>query len=495
MPQAYALLCRRLLALGLLVLSIWMWTFVLHSDVVSLIARQRPVLFGRYSEGQFGALLVLTPILWALAAACWSRRPLGQALINAVLAIVTTLIAIFALTYFAHFFHSGPRYIETVLPYGETPQMQLAGAVRHRPPNQLYELVYSDRPEQVRSYPNAPAGYPDIPVRLTTDANGFRNTALLDRYDVVAVGDSFVACSNVSDAQCWPALLAQATGKNIYNLGVGGSGPPTYLSNYAYFGIKLKPALAVFMIYEGNDFKENVVLEADAHAAAAATGPGLGARLRAHIAFAFEASPVTAGLKRLSEQVFERLGSDRPVPDYAAKIGWMPIAIHGGGGVQYYSFDPKRLLYLNYEREEFRTSPEWRATAKILEQIAALSQAENIQPVFVYAPSTPHVVMPLAEAQIPAEQLRTFLSYRRGRLAEADALKREVFANLDNEEEVVMAFCRERNLECLSLTPALRAATAAGRQTYFSYDQHWTPEGNAVAATAIEEFLRERGLL
>lgn len=494
----HTVLIRRLIALALLVLSVWMWTF--HSDVIELIVRQRPVLFGRYSQGHAGALLVLTPLLWALAAAFWSRRRLLSALGNTALTIGITLFAIVLITYVAHFFHGGPRYIETTVAANavgaENAAVPLAGITRHRPPNETYEFVQSDRPEHPRSYPDAPPGYGNLPIRLTSDANGFRNPHPSERYDWIAVGDSFVAGSNVSDEQTWPALLSQSLGKTVYNLGVGGSGPPTYLSNYAYFGVEMKPKIALFMIYEGNDFKEDVVLDNDQPMDKTKDKtPPLGQRLQEHLDFAFHSSPVTLGLKRLSNQLFEKLGANRPVPDYAQTMGFMPVQVHSGDIVRYYSFEPKRLIYLNYGREEFANSPEWRATAKMLQRIVQLSRDNGIHPVFLYAPSAPHVILPLVADNIPAEQLRNFTAYRKKHLPDAQTFKREVFTNLDSEEQVVMDFCREQSVDCLSLTPALRAATAAGAQTYFTYDQHWTPAGNAVAATEIEKFLREKNLL
>lgn len=478
-----ALWMRRLGALLLLVASFWIWTR--HSDIIELIVRQRPVLFGRYSQGHFGVLLIVTPILWVLAAALASRAPLLRSLGNALIGIATTLVAIIAVTYVAHFFHREALYVEAEQTRDDE---TLAVKTRHRPPNQLYELTYVDIPEQARSYPDAPPGFEPVPLRLTSDKNGFRNTSAGEQYDIVAVGDSFVAGSNVSDDQTWPALLAKSTGRPIYNLGVGGSGPPTYLANFARFGLQLRPRLALFMIYEGNDFKEDVVVTG-------ARPPTLGERIAKHFEMAFEASPVTAGLKRLSHDLFEKLGAQRPVPGYREKLGFMPIAVSGGGATHHYSFDPKRLIYLNYSKAEFTASREWQATAGMLEQIVQKSRTQGIQPVFIYAPSTPHVVLPLAWDNIPAEQLRAFASYRKSHLPPAAQFKQQVMDNLNSEQEVVMAFCAQQQIECLALTDVLRTATAAGQQTYFSYDQHWTPLGNAIAAGAIEAFLRERQLL
>lgn len=481
-----ALLLRRFAALLIVIFSFWIWTR--HHEVIELIVRQRPVLFGRYSQGHVGVLLLLTPMLWMLAAAVASRSPLRQSLINCAISIATTVVAILAITYFAHFMHRGPLYEERELPDATVHGMHLAGVVRHRPPNQVYELTYRDRPEQARSYPNAAPGYPDIPLRLTTDANGFRNLSLLPHYDLIAVGDSFVAGSNVSDNQTWTSLLAAASGKTIYNLGVGGSGPPTYMSNFAYFGLGLKPQVALFMIYEGNDFKEDVVL-------ADPKPPTLRERIATHFENAMHSSPVTLGLKKLSSDLFEKLGANRPVPHYEQKLGFMPIKLQSGDSTHAYSFDPKRLMYLNYSVDEFSASPEWQATAKILAQIIRISREHNIKPVFIYAPSAPHVVLPLVRENIPAEQLRYFASFKQKHLPPADEFKQQVFANLDSEQNVVLDFCRAQQIDCVALTDALRTATAAGEQTYFSYDQHWTPDGNVVAAQTIEQFLREKGYL
>lgn len=487
----HTLLIRRLIALALVFLSLWMWTF--HSDVISLIVRQRPVLFGRYSQGHASALLVLTPLLWLIAGAFWSRNRLRTALGNALLTSGVTAGAIVLVTYLAHFFHAGPRYIETVVTGdGEVP---LAGIVRHRPPNETYELIQKDVPEHPRSYPDAPPGYPDVPIRLTSDANGFRNPHPSERYDWVAVGDSFVAGSHVSDDQGWTELLQQRTGKAIYNLGVSGSGPDTYLNNFAVLGVPLKPRLALFMIYEGNDFKDEVARPPAGNPGSAAQ-PSMGERLQAHLEFAFKASPVTAGLRRISGEVFQRMGATRPVPGYAEAVGWMPLRVSHGDTTHYYAFDPKRLLYLYVDRDEFAADPAWLATADTLMRMVQLSREHGIEPVFLYAPSTPHVVMPGVQAQIPADQLRNFAAYRKKKgLPEPEEFKRLVFERMDNQEQVFLAFCAEHALPCLSLTPALQQATAAGRQTYYTYDQHWTPEGNAVVAETVEAFLRDRGYL
>ncbi len=42
------------------------------------------------------------------------------------------------------------------------------------------------------------------------------------------------------------------------------------------------------------------------------------------------------------------------------------------------------------------------------------------------------------------------------------------------------------------MTKALRAAAVSGTQVYFTYDQHWTPEGHEIVAEAVHRFLTDK---
>ena len=103
--------------------------------------------------------------------------------------------------------------------------------------------------------------------------------------------------------------------------------------------------------------------------------------------------------------------------------------------------------------------------------------------------------MPLVKDKIPAEQLRYFASFKQKHLPPADQFKQQLYNNLDSEQNVVLDFCVEQNIDCVALTTALQQATANGVQTYFTYDQHWTPDGQRIAAETIEQFLRAKGYL
>ena len=121
--------------------------------------------------------------------------------------------------------------------------------------------------------------------------------------------------------------------------------------------------------------------------------------------------------------------------------------------------------------------------------MAQLAIKNGSKPVFVYVPSTPHVVIPLA-GDLPARQLQRFISYVEKNLPDTPEKTRQaILDNLDSLENVFMENCTNKQLHCLSLTPALQQAMQEGVQTYYSYDQHWTPEGNKIAAQVLADYL------
>jgi hypothetical protein len=211
----------------------------------------------------------------------------------------------------------------------------------------------------------------------------------------------------------------------------------------------------------------------------------------ASISFLAKASPVTIGLRRLTGEVLANIGRDNPVPGYAETVGFMPIAVDTPAGRQHYSFDPKRLRYLvEGSEEQFAASGDWKNVRDVLEQFVTLSKKDGFRLVFIYAPSTPHVVMPLVADRIPARQLLNFSRFKQKDLQlDAETYKHQVLARLDAEENVWKKWCKETSVECISTTVPLREAAAAGHQVYYTYDQHWTPEGNRVVAKVLAGYL------
>lgn len=476
---------RVTVALGLLAFIVFAW--YLDDNLIELIVRNREIVFGKYSRPGFGARFLITLVCGGVAALLLSRVDSAREMIaRALLVTLSASLTVAVVLFGSYFLAAAPRYIEQQVAPQADRDVRWTGIIRHRPPNQHYALDFVDAPEQARSYPDAPPGYGIVHIHLTIDRFGFRNTDLQQHYPIVAVGDSFTAGSNVSDDQAWPVLLSRKLGTPIYNLGVSGTDPRVYLNNFATLGVHFEPRTAIFMIYEGNDFKY-ATPPPPTPGRPRPSSPSLGTRVERMA----KASPVTVGLRTLSHEYLEKIGDDRPIPDWFDEMGWMPLAIETPRGFNYYSFRPKRLLYLYGTESALQERPQWQATSAVFDDIYRFTHKRHIRLIFVYVPSKPHVALAVAGAgSAPAEQLHRFLGYVGHQLPDRKTLERQVFARLGNQEKLFMDFCRKRGYECLSTTAALKAATADGVQAYYTYDQHFTPDGNRIVADRIADYLQ-----
>jgi len=475
------------LGLGIVLLSFCIWFF--PSNVVELIARHRHVLLGRYSVERFSLFFFLTPILWLAAYALWASIKLSSK--QVAFRVVALVFSVILATLAAHILGQltrKPRYVEKEVkfrkdwPGGD----QIHDVVRHRPPNRLYRVRYADVPPAARSYPDAPQGYPAVDLTLTVDARGYRNLTSFEQYDIVTVGDSFTEGSRVSDDEPWPVLLGKKLNRNVYNLGISGGQPDYYLNVFRAFGLDLKPKIAIFMIYEGNDFK-GIRLKKGS------TSPEqpLGKRIEKAIKY----SPVVMGFKTAFIKYLGPINAHGPVPGVEI-LSWMPVEVPSGPDAKYYAFRPKRLTRLYWTECEFRQSVGWTSTAKVFKMIKDICDREGIRLVFAYAPSKPHVVMPLVKENISPEHLRAFASFKKRGLPPPEEFKNKLYDRLGTQEKVLREFCQNQDIEFVSTTAALQKMAAGGRQVYYTYDQHWTSLGHiAVAEELFRYFTAEKDSL
>lgn len=464
---------RRSLALLILLLSIILWA--IPSDIIELIVRQRHVLLGRYSVERFSLLLVLMLMLWLIACLLVSNLKFKEMAFRTIAVIISSLLG-FAVVSLASRLIISPRYIkESVSNMTTWPGDRVEGIVRHRPVNQQYRITYTDQPQTKHSYPNPPPGFPPVTITLTTDKRGFRNQTNLKEYDIVTVGDSFVEGSRVSDDENWPTLLGKKLGQSVYNLGISGSSTRTNLNNFLMLGSELKPKIALFMIYEGNDFKYKPLDPKTSY-------------FDEFYKYIFKESPLIVRLKRAFITYLGPINADAKVP-YSNIFSWMPVEIQSGNTKPHYSFKPKRLTRLYWEKADFLRSLEWTSNANIFRKIKQLTNEKNIRLVFVYAPSKPHVVMPLIRDHVSAEQLRAFALFKKKSLTQAKEFKENLYARLDTQETVFREFCEVEGIDFISTTQILREKMAQGIQIYYTYDQHWTRFGHEAVAEVIYNYL------
>jgi hypothetical protein len=85
------------------------------------------------------------------------------------------------------------------------------------------------------------------------DAWGFRNKRVPQSVEIVAIGDSVTYGVSATADESWPSWLQKMSGRSVYNLGLGGYGPPDYKYLLAEYGVSLSPQIAIIGIFLGND--------------------------------------------------------------------------------------------------------------------------------------------------------------------------------------------------------------------------------------------------
>lgn len=98
-------------------------------------------------------------------------------------------------------------------------------------------------------------GWSIEPNRAGFDEWGFRNRRVPSSADVVAIGDSMTYGNTATMDDAWPAVLARATGLQVYNLGLGGYGPNQYYHLLTTKALKLHPKWVICGLSLNDDFE------------------------------------------------------------------------------------------------------------------------------------------------------------------------------------------------------------------------------------------------
>lgn len=125
----------------------------------------------------------------------------------------------------------------------------LHGAARLSPPIDRVTAFLSAK------IPDARLGHRPNPRYPGHDENGFRNPAVPETAYAVALGDSHTYGSGVASEQAWPRVLADLSGREVYNMGLGGYGPVHSLLLWEE-ALAYRPELIIEAIYAGNDLHD-----------------------------------------------------------------------------------------------------------------------------------------------------------------------------------------------------------------------------------------------
>ncbi len=442
-------------------LALW----VIPSDVVEQIARDRHTLLGRYSRGHFTTILVVGLISVVSFYIDWSTGPAYKRRRLQVLAVLFMLVPSMIVIDYLSRSPAAAHYVRDGLAY-------------HRPVNSEFEVVFEDKPKAARSFPGAPPGYGSIRCVGRTDGRGYRNAATLESCDVVVLGDSFAEGSSVSDEHPWPVLLAQLGGLSVCNLGMSGYDPLLYLAALKEHGPALRPKYVLCMLYEGNDFRS-------AKSDRKRKNPSFSKRLNRY----FKQSPIVNAVDRGIIETFGPINRDGAVGGVEI-LDWLPLAIPEGPSANHYAFEPKQLRDLYQDPKAFSLDRHWLNSRRQLTAMKAWCDEAGARFVLVYAPTKAHVMLPLVGDGLPADHVLAFTALQyKGELPDAATFLGDLLGRVEGRESVVAAWCGRESVAFVSTTEPLRAAAAAGRQVYFTYDQHWTPEGHETVARAVNALL------
>jgi len=450
-----------------IVLAVNLALWLIPSDVVEEIARQRHVMLGCYSRPHFAWNIIVLVISLVSFYIDWSTGATYKRRWFQVMATLMFLTPSLAVLDFVLRTPDVEHYVRDNLAY-------------HRPPGAVFHQVFVDRSEARRSYPHASPGYGTVDCTLHTDRRGYRNQPDLETYDVVVLGDSFAEGSSVSDEHPWPVRLASQSGLTVYNLGMSGYDPLHYLESLKEVGLTLKPRVVLCLIYEGNDFRSDKTDEKRKR-------PSLSMRFEEYLG----RSPVIGAVDKLLIDTFGPINSGGRLED-AGKIDWLPLAVPDGPNARYYTFEPKQLRDLYEGRDEFAADKHWLNPQGQIGEMNKLCRDSECQFVVVFAPTKAHVTLPIVADRLVPEKVRAFtaISYK-DELPEAGEFLRNLLKNADAREEVVGEWCRRQAIPFVSLTISLREAVSQGKQVYFTYDQHWTPDGHEVVAQTVHQYLAE----
>lgn len=286
---------------------------------------------------------------------------------------------------------------------------------------------------------------------LKLDHNGFRNETDLKSADIVVIGDSFVENMTTPTPQLMTSLLANLQGRVVANLGQYGYGPLEEKAVLRRYGLPLRPRTVVWMFYEGND---------------------LGDVVHYH--------KVTAELGR---------------PPSSWRTFWRTFWNHS------FTFNALAQLYVQYKHV---SKPSGVKRSGVMQT----SSGDKLTVYFVYPTA------PLSKADVDA------LNETAHTLADARSLSaaqgaRFLFVFIPTKFRVFHGFCKfppqsdcrnwtvndlpqrlekamksiSPEIDFLDLTPKLTDALKRSDLPFHVDDDHWAPEGEKIAAEAINDYL------
>lgn len=335
-----------------------------------------------------------------------------------------------------------------------------------------------------------------------TDAEGFRNAAVRDQFDIAALGDSFTDAMTMAGEAAWPARLEGVLGVPVQNYGTAGFGPQQELLVLKDIVAPHRPRTVVLAFFAGNDIFNAEEFDAFQQSGGKIKRPQPGWRIKDVVSRAdswFVVSALRAARRSLGRHQGTVNAAEATPPPTAPQIeapitapaafesGWFDLPV--AGRRLRWAFMPPYLNTLNFSREDLSARQGWRLTSDAIKEMQTVSRSFGANFIVMFVPFKSQVYLPLVHAALPKDQIKSafhFYLERYGGEADVDRL----FANRLAQNELMKRLCAETGIPFLDLTPALAARVATGEHVYFPDESHLNEAGEALVAETLAGFLK-----
>jgi hypothetical protein len=295
----------------------------------------------------------------------------------------------------------------------------------------------------------------DIPIQTESyglGEVGFRDVGTKPPFDGVAIGGSFTLCDDVPADRCWVRKLSEETNLSIATLGVNGYSTLASARMLDRYGRQLHPRVVLVDVFL-NDFKDNINFERWTQSG-------------------------STNFWTWMRRKRGRSEIDRWLSEYSMLYRVYDGSVRARGRrIHPYNEDGLNLVFrLDGWWLQLIDRPQdtrlWGLMQEALLDIKETANEMNAVPVILLFPMKEEVYW---------DRIRRFAPD----LADKDVA---------HPFNVIRDFCAQQGLLYCDLRAPLQAEAVKGAQVYHRISSHWNDAGNAVAAAAIAECLKDHGL-
>ena len=343
--------------------------------------------------------------------------------------------------------------------------------------------------------PTPPTGGVLHHFRFQTDAEGFRNPGVRERFDVAALGDSFTDAMTMAVEASWPARLERNLGRTVQNYGTAGFGPQQELLVLKDFVARHRPRVVVLAFFAGNDIFDAEAFDRfeRSHGALTRVAPGWPIK---EVVTRADTWYVTSAIHALAASFRSpKAEPDAPAEHLAAlSRGDAPRYEHGrffldvNGHALQLALMPPYLNLLRFSETYLESRPGWALTQRAITDMRDATRRADAEFIVMFLPFKSQIALPTLERRYSRDQLdAAFRSALPG--SPAPPSLETMDQNRLAQNRMMRRLCEELGVPLLDVTDALQARFEQGENVYFTDDSHINETGHGVVADALAAFI------